>query len=100
LTVAEDGFLSLPSAKLRPALTSREGMFVAGTAAGPKDIVDSIVEGGAAAMEASNFLRSLDSAAEAGIATVHEGVAVGGRSDGAGGAAVRETVVAGGRSNG
>ena len=100
LTVAEDGFLSLPSAKLRPALTFREGMFVAGTAAGPKDIVDSIVEGGAAAMEASNFLRSLDSAAEAGIATVHEGVAVGGRSDGAGGAAVRETVVAGGRSNG
>ena len=33
-----------------------EGVFVAGAAAGPKDIVDTIVEAGAAAMEASNYL--------------------------------------------
>jgi heterodisulfide reductase subunit A len=56
VTVASDGFLNTPNAKLRPTLTDQEGIFVAGTAAGPKDIVDSIVEGGAAAMEASIFL--------------------------------------------
>ena len=58
-SVAEDGFLHVPEPKLRPSLTDRAGIFVAGTATGPKDIVDSIVEGGAAAMEASIFLRSL-----------------------------------------
>jgi len=31
-------------------------MFVTGVAAGPKDIVDTIVESGAAAMEASIYL--------------------------------------------
>jgi heterodisulfide reductase subunit A2 len=31
-------------------------VFVAGAAAGPKDIVDSIAEAGAAAMEASRYL--------------------------------------------
>jgi heterodisulfide reductase subunit A len=32
------------------------GVFAAGAATGPKDIVDSIVEASAAAMEASNYL--------------------------------------------
>jgi heterodisulfide reductase subunit A len=36
-----------------------EGVFVAGVAAGPKDIVDTITEAGAAAMEASNYLKSI-----------------------------------------
>jgi heterodisulfide reductase subunit A2 len=51
----DDGFLKQPN-PTRPAWTGREGIFVAGTAAGPKDIVDSIVEAGAAAMEASRYL--------------------------------------------
>ncbi len=59
-----DGFIHLPQSKLRPTLTESDGIFVAGTAAGPKDIVDSILEGGSAAMEASIFLRSLRSEAE------------------------------------
>ena len=42
--------------KTAPTLTDLEGVFVAGAAAGPKDIVDSIVEAGAAAMEASRYL--------------------------------------------
>jgi len=50
-----DGFLQTPD-PARPAWTGREGIFVAGVAAGPKDIVDSIVEAGAAAMEASRYL--------------------------------------------
>ncbi len=33
-----------------------EGVFTAGVAIGPKDIVDTIIEGGAAAMEVSNYL--------------------------------------------
>jgi heterodisulfide reductase subunit A len=33
-----------------------EGVFTAGAGAGPKDIVDTIVEAGGAAMEASNYL--------------------------------------------
>jgi heterodisulfide reductase subunit A2 len=51
----EDGFVKRPD-PLRPAWSGREGIFVAGVAAGPKDIVDSIVEAGAAAMEASHYL--------------------------------------------
>jgi heterodisulfide reductase subunit A len=61
---AKDGFINTPSPKLRPTLTDQEGIFVCGTAAGPKDIVDSIVEGGAAAMEASVFLRRVSRSGE------------------------------------
>ncbi len=61
IKASADGFVNTPSFKLRPTITDQKGIFVAGTAAGPKDIVDSIVEGGAAAMEASIFLRGLSS---------------------------------------
>jgi heterodisulfide reductase subunit A len=54
---AEDGFLACTHPKLAPCRTKEEGIFVAGTASGPKDIPDSIVEAGAAAMEASIYLR-------------------------------------------
>jgi heterodisulfide reductase subunit A len=54
---AEDGFVHCPHAKLAPCRTDEEGVFVAGAAAGPKDIPDSIVEAGAAAVEASIYLR-------------------------------------------
>ena len=55
-TSATDGFLSVPNAKLAPALTDMEGVFTCGAAAGPKDIVDSIAEAGAAAMGAAKYL--------------------------------------------
>jgi heterodisulfide reductase subunit A len=54
---ADDGFVSCAQPKLAPCRTIKEGVFVAGVAAGPKDIPDSIVEAGAAAMEASIYLR-------------------------------------------
>jgi heterodisulfide reductase subunit A len=38
-----------------------EGVFVAGAAAGPKDIVDSIAEAGGAAMEAAKYLTATNS---------------------------------------
>ncbi|MDA8216893.1 MAG: CoB--CoM heterodisulfide reductase iron-sulfur subunit A family protein, partial [Dehalococcoidales bacterium] len=59
LRQADDGFINTPRMKLRPSITDQPGIFVAGTAAGPKDIVDSVQEGGAAAMEVSLFLRRL-----------------------------------------
>ncbi len=62
---AEDNFIKSPYPKLSPTLTDKEGIFVAGTASGPKDIVDSIVEAGSAAMETANYLRSLASKAAA-----------------------------------
>jgi heterodisulfide reductase subunit A len=43
------GFVASPDAKLDATLTSLPGIVAAGTALGPKDIVDSIVEAGAAA---------------------------------------------------
>ncbi len=42
-----------------------EGVFVAGTAAGPKDIVDTITESGAAAVEAAKYMVALERASKA-----------------------------------
>jgi heterodisulfide reductase subunit A len=58
IAVAEnhDGFLLTPEAKVNPSFTTMEGVFVAGVAAGPKDIPDAIVEAGEAAMAAGNYL--------------------------------------------
>ena len=56
--LAEDGFMELADLKLRPSLTSTEGVFVAGVAAGPKDIPESIIEAGSAAMEAAMHLKN------------------------------------------
>jgi heterodisulfide reductase subunit A len=55
---AEDGFMAIPAPNIRPAVTDRPGIFVTGTAAGPMDIVDSIVLAGAAASEAAAYLAS------------------------------------------
>lgn len=52
---ASDGFVATPSLTA-PTTTTALGIFVAGTAAGPKDIVDTIAEAGAAAMQASQYL--------------------------------------------
>ncbi len=54
---SDDGFFEIPDLKVHPARSTAEGVFVAGVAAGPKDIPDAIVEAGAAAMEASMYLK-------------------------------------------
>ena len=56
VTTAGDGFIRTRQPKISPTLTEMEGVFVAGAASGPKDIVDTIAEAGAAAMEAANYL--------------------------------------------
>jgi heterodisulfide reductase subunit A len=55
--VGKDGFIHSVDMKLNPVLTSMEGVFGAGTAIGPKDIVDTIVEGSAASMKVTKYLR-------------------------------------------
>jgi heterodisulfide reductase subunit A len=57
LPLGTDGFVDVPRPKDAPCRTSVEGVFVAGTAGGPKDIVDTIIEAGAAASEVSMYLR-------------------------------------------
>jgi heterodisulfide reductase subunit A len=42
-----------------------DGVFVAGAAAGPKDIVDTITEAGAAAVEAAKFLSAVEASEKA-----------------------------------
>jgi heterodisulfide reductase subunit A len=56
LATDSDAFLRCSMPQIAPTMTSMEGVFVAGVAAGPKDIVDTIAEAGAAAMEASIYL--------------------------------------------
>ncbi len=56
VSTGSDAFIHTIMPKIAPTLTDLEGVFVAGAAAGPKDIVDTITEAGAAAMEASKYL--------------------------------------------
>ncbi len=57
---APDGFLQSPAPKTAPALTTLPGVFAAGAALGPKDIVDTIVEADAAAAEAATWLEGAE----------------------------------------
>ncbi len=54
----EYGFIDSPAKTFSPALTGIDGLFVAGVASGPKDIPDTIMEAGSAAMEALNYLKT------------------------------------------
>ena len=65
VATASDGFIKTTKPKIAPTLTNMEGIFVAGAAAGPKDIVDSIAEAGAAAMEAAKYLVATNSSQKA-----------------------------------
>ena len=51
-TAAKDGFIDDDGTK-----TSQEGLFAAGVACGPKDIVDTVAEASAAAIEAAQYLK-------------------------------------------
>jgi heterodisulfide reductase subunit A len=62
---ATDGFASQPAPILSPTMTDQPGIFVTGTAAGPMDIVDSIVLAGAASAQAAAYLRASGNGAAA-----------------------------------
>jgi heterodisulfide reductase subunit A len=51
----EDGFFMERHAKLGPVETNIEGVFLAGCAAGPRDIADSVAQGAAAAAKAATI---------------------------------------------
>ncbi len=56
LDLGPDGFLMEAHHKLRGVETKREGVYIAGTAQGPKDIRETTMESMAAASKASTFL--------------------------------------------
>lgn len=58
LETSNDGFITSTSGALSPSKTSQPGIFAAGTALGPKDIVDTVVEASAAAADATAWLIS------------------------------------------
>jgi heterodisulfide reductase subunit A len=67
--VAEDGFVLIPSPNISPCKTNHSGIFSAGTATGPMDIVDSIITAGAAASEAAAYIEARKNGGAAGIVT-------------------------------
>jgi heterodisulfide reductase subunit A len=59
LGISQDrfGFIETPHGSLDTVATSNPGIFVAGAAAGPKDLDDTISMAGAAAAKAAAFVR-------------------------------------------
>jgi heterodisulfide reductase subunit A len=57
LSPGKDGFVELVEPNMSPCSTGRPGIFATGTAAGPMDIVDSIMMASAAAAEASAYMQ-------------------------------------------
>jgi len=56
VSTSDDRFITSVQPKMSPVLTTMDGVFVTGAAAGPKDIVDTITESGSAAMEAARYM--------------------------------------------
>lgn len=56
ITLSEDGFVKEKHSKLKPVDTSRDGIFVCGTAQSPKDVTDTIAQSGLAAARTSAFI--------------------------------------------
>ena len=56
--IGNDGFIHIPEPNIAPCVTNQIGIYAAGTATGPMDIVDSIVTAGAAAAEAAAYLEA------------------------------------------
>lgn len=59
LELDEYGWIKVKDPNLAPNQTSIPGVFVAGTASGPKDIPDSIVDANSAAMSAAKYISSM-----------------------------------------
>ncbi|MCF8078228.1 MAG: CoB--CoM heterodisulfide reductase iron-sulfur subunit A family protein [Desulfobacterales bacterium] len=59
VSTGTDRFIHSIRPKLSPTATEMEGVFTAGAAVGPKDIVDTISEAGNAAMEAAKYMTDL-----------------------------------------
>ncbi|RPH56274.1 MAG: CoB--CoM heterodisulfide reductase iron-sulfur subunit A family protein, partial [Acidobacteria bacterium] len=56
ISVGADGFFIERHPKLGPVSTTTDGVFIAGTCQGPKDIPDTVAQGGAAAAQAMSLM--------------------------------------------
>ena len=77
IPISPDGFLMEAHLKLRPVDTTVDGIFLAGTASGPKDVPESIMSGKAAAARASILMANRKIRAEAVTAVVDEDLCIG-----------------------
>jgi len=77
IPIAADGFLMEAHLKLRPVDTNVDGVFIAGTASGPKDVSESIISGEAAAARASILMGNRKVKTEAVTAVVNGDLCIG-----------------------
>jgi heterodisulfide reductase subunit A len=77
IPIATDGFLMEAHLKLRPVDTNVDGVFIAGTVSGPKDVSESIVSGEAAAARASILMGNGKVRTDAITAVVDEDLCIG-----------------------
>jgi len=75
--ISPDGFLMEAHLKLRPVDTSVDGVFLAGTASGPKDVSESIISAKAAAARAAILMANKKLRTEAITAVVDEELCIG-----------------------
>jgi len=77
IPIGTDGFLMEAHLKLRPVDTNVDGVFIAGTVSGPKDVPESIISGEAAAAKASILMGNRKVRTEAITAVVDEDLCIG-----------------------
>jgi heterodisulfide reductase subunit A len=77
IPIATDGFMMEAHLKLRPVDTNVDGVFIAGTVSGPKDVSESIISGEAAAARASILMGNRKVTTDAITAIVNEDLCIG-----------------------
>ena len=77
IPIGTDGFMMEAHLKLRPVDTNVDGVFIAGTVSGPKDVSESIISGEAAAGRASILMGNRKVKTDAITAVVNEDLCVG-----------------------
>jgi heterodisulfide reductase subunit A len=77
IPIATDGFMMEAHLKLRPVDTNVDGVFIAGTVSGPKDVSESIISGEAAAARASILMGNRKVKTDAITAVVDENLCIG-----------------------
>jgi heterodisulfide reductase subunit A len=77
IPIATDGFMMEAHLKLRPVDTNVDGVFIAGTVSGPKDVSESIISGEAAAARASILMGNKKVRTDAITAFVDEELCIG-----------------------
>jgi len=77
IPISKDGFLMEAHLKLRPVDTQMDGIFLAGTASGPKDVSECIISAKAAAARAAILMGNKKMSSEALTSVVNEDFCIG-----------------------